>query len=160
MGTIPQACNVAQLFQYHRAARMAAASPRRIAALLVLLSASEVQPYQSQAELKAQVLAGYDKSTRPSAALAPHSGTSCVPVPADVVHVQMYVEALTSVDQKSLSYGLEGYLRAYWRDPRLAFNSSCVSQLTWRSSGSLWTPDIYFEQSDSDGHLQHLQQVF
>lgn len=118
--------------------------------MLLLASArGEHVAVQSMAELKQQVLVGYDKHTRPSGILSyGHTGNSSMCVPqVDVVEVQMYVEALTGVDQKSRTFGLEGYFRAFWNDPRLAFNSTCINHLAWRSASDVWTPDIYFEQS-------------
>lgn len=114
--------------------------------LLLLLTPRCAASDGDATALKAQVLVGYDKTVRPSAVFADGNASTCA-ARVDRVRVQMFVEALTFVDQKSRTFGLEGYFRAFWADARLAYNSTCVKQLAWRSAADVWTPDLYFEQS-------------
>lgn len=115
--------------------------------LLVLCVAATVA--KTPDEILQQNLASYSSITRPSAALAPDG---CTAAP-DEVQIGFYVQGLGAVDMKSLSYTVEGYLRFYWNDPRLAFNSSAcgTGKLLLRSPSfggkNLWTPDAYFEKA-------------
>lgn len=70
--------------------------------------------------------------------------------PPDSVTTNFYIDKLT-VNQKTLTYTLDGYLRAYWKDPRLAFNQSCgVNKLNLKGRSYLiWLPDFYFEKAQT-----------
>ena len=98
----------------------------------------------SNSELIATLLTGYDRQLRPSAWLS--GGESAAP---EHVDVQMYVEALSFVEQTEQAYGLNGYLRLWWHDPRLQFNRSeaLVFSGADKITGSIWLPDIYFEHA-------------
>ena len=43
---------------------------------------------------------------------------------AERVVAQLHVERWHDLDQRALTFGLDGYLRLWWRDQRLAYNAS------------------------------------
>ena len=101
----------------------------------------------------------YDTTERPSVAAARNtvhkdSGTCVdyagVSAPPEQVKTQFYIDKM-GIDQKGLSFTLEGYLRAWWNDPRLQFNSSCgVSSVVYTGMSShIWVPDFYYEKAIS-----------
>ena len=95
-----------------------------------------------------RVLKDYSPVTRPTVAVAQARGANptpgavhhepvCAgaePLP-DAVRVQLYVARLSGIDQKAGTYAVEGYLRLFWTDPRLAFmNESSAGELMHRAS--------------------------
>ena len=129
--------------------------------ILVTLAcaASALQDVSKEAILS-RVLAGYNKDTRPELARVQELryGT---PGP-DVIKMQMAVQNMPWIDSIKQSYLLEGYLRIWWSDYRLAYNASTsgLSAVTITSAGQLWQPDVYWEQSvevklgqESDGEM-------
>lgn len=129
----------------------------------VATAASQMLPGsngESMAAIKAELFnpsgaSAYDKTLRPSLFESrmntfgnqpPHCvASSGVAAPDNVYH--QFVLDKFKVDQKALSYTLQGFFRAMWTDPRLAFNGTCgVTQLTFPDSSQMWTPDFYFEK--------------
>jgi hypothetical protein len=113
---------------------------------------------RTKSEIKAQLLASYDASVRPNLASALEASRrgddGCAHAPPDDIEAQIYIDFLT-VDQKLLQYTIEGFLRVWWDDPRLAFNGTsrssqtaelgCLDRLIFRDANDLWLPDLYFE---------------
>ena len=68
----------------------------------------------------------------------------------DLVEVQFYVDLYNSLDQNAQIWGVVGYMRAWWHDPRLAFNETQAgtSKLALMPQEALriWQPDLYWEK--------------
>ena len=103
--------------------------------------------------LKADVISRYgDIAARPGLALA--KDNACAPA-ADDVDIQIYVVQFLPLDQKKMRWGFDGYLRLWWHDHRLAFNSSAVDggacleslELTGEDRKMIWQPDIYVDKA-------------
>ena len=103
--------------------------------------------------LKADVISRYgDIAVRPGLALA--KDNACAPA-ADDVDIQIYVVQFLPLDQKKMRWGFDGYLRLWWHDHRLAFNSSAVDggacleslELTGDDRKMIWQPDIYVDKA-------------
>ena len=102
-------------------------------------------------QLKSRLLSSYGStSTRPGLSHAAHTAT-CDVVPPDEVRVQVYIEKSSPLDMVAGSFGFDGYLRAWWTDPRLRFNGTanggCVDKLSL-SEGEMkqvWKPVFYWE---------------
>ena len=115
-------------------------------ALLLLLLAADV--HGSELSYKNEILAGYDVGQRPGNGTCTASG-QFVGAPPVQVRVQMYVERLAAVDQVSQTFTLDGYIRLFWQDERLAFTPcanntvNCADTLYFQAS-EVWTPQIYF----------------
>jgi len=99
---------------------------------------------QSASELLTQLtpLSSYDPVSRPN-----------ITGPATPVQVQVALTSITSVDDKQFSFGVSGYLRTMWVDPRLAYSSraqgGCFNQFNVPASdwSRVWQPDLYFDNS-------------
>eukprot|EP01046_Picozoa_sp_COSAG06_P005961 COSAG06_NODE_273_length_18671_cov_15.620201_6_plen_201_part_00 len=75
----------------------------------------------------------YDRLTRPQTAASQwqlFSGPAAtqswdnVSVPADLVRLGLYVNAVWSVDQRAGTFEVQAYLRMEWHDDRMCFNGS------------------------------------
>ena len=105
---------------------------------------------EDDAVLKARLLASYGpSSTRPGLAarkLGLLSTTSCTAsqVPPDVVEAQVYVNKWHPLETSKQTFGLDGYLRSWWRDARLRYNGTsaggCRDKLVFGASerGLIW----------------------
>ena len=80
----------------------------------------------------------------------------------DRVEVQFQIDRLHNIDQKKQTWGATGFLRAYWKDPRLAFDATeahtNVLSISAYEVHRLWQPDLYWQkivaasdQSPTDG---------
>lgn len=102
-----------------------------------------------------KLMTAYDKATRPfSHFLDKNVSGACARVSAPTkVETQFYMTQLYNVDQKTGSYQVDGYFRLWWTDKRLAYDmhvpNVCLENITF-SPSEVWTPDIYFEGSNSD----------
>ena len=112
--------------------------------------------------LNAKLAAPYDASTRPSDPLVGAAyGSACPASKPDVVTVQVFVNKLWALTMKGNGYMIDGYLREWWTDPRLAYSGTADGGCTdivklsgpctlpmHPCSGSgalpLWTPDLMF----------------
>ena len=100
--------------------------------LVALLASCAVS--ESMDEIKARVLNAYALPTTHPAAAASLLGLPKSPAPEDEcvegvprpteVTMQVYVDRLHTLNQDDQTYGFDGYLRAWWIDPRLRFNES------------------------------------
>jgi hypothetical protein len=113
-----------------------------------------------QTAIKQMLLGAYgDPNVRPGVQTAISGGAwesgQCVQ-PADVIHMQIHVTRMLSVDSIKKTWAMDGYLRLWWQDPRLAFDasnitdgSSCVEFLEFSGNerSQLWAPDIYLEDA-------------
>jgi len=85
---------------------------------------------------------GYDRSRRPPCGDGVEEGPT-------VVEAQLYVATLNNVDQKLGHATINGYLRTWWNDPRLAFNATemggCFDKLDMNGAeaDAIWLPDLY-----------------
>ena len=74
-------------------------------------------------------------------------------IPPDEVRAQVYVDRMKPLNLREQTYGIDGYLRSWWRDERLRFNSTanggCTDflSLTRTATASIWKPDFYWEKS-------------
>lgn len=86
----------------------------------------------------------YEKTVRPPCG----NGTYVGPT---IVEVQLYVSQLNGVNEKLGLVTLNGYLRQWWQDPRLAFNDTtrggCFDSIKMfgEAADSIWMPDIYVD---------------
>jgi hypothetical protein len=56
----------------------------------------------------------------------------------DVVEVNFGIDSVLELDQTRQQWGLNGFLRAWWRDQRLAYNESVLGpEVTLRGSSEL-----------------------
>eukprot|EP00928_Gymnodinium_smaydae_P079381 TRINITY_DN63324_c0_g1_i1.p1 TRINITY_DN63324_c0_g1~~TRINITY_DN63324_c0_g1_i1.p1 ORF type:complete len:689 (-),score=139.31 TRINITY_DN63324_c0_g1_i1:169-2235(-) len=134
--------------------------PRRWRLLLLLLGAVSGNPPQCPESQPRRACSGtsspsafvaqltnaavYDWSERP-----PCENRSLIG--PTVVEVQLRLTQLNMVDTKSGHIGINGYLRTWWRDPRLAYNGTANGGCTdaFRIPKSLaeklWLPDLYVD---------------
>lgn len=125
--------------------------------LLFLLAAGAARA--SLSDLRAAMMAGYDKNIRPSEAVgAGACAAGDAASPAEIVRAQFHVSKVHSINQIKGSVSLNGYFRLYWNDPRLAFTAvglragiatACFPDVAFDGSGSgaasgLWVPDVYW----------------
>ena len=104
-------------------------------------------------DLKAQLLNAYRlPATHPVAAAAQlglDSNATCA-ASFTTVNVQFYIDSYHVLDEHANTFGFDGYLRAYWVDPRLSYTvePGCSEELllTRDESLRLWRPDLYFEK--------------
>ena len=123
---------------------------------IVFVLALTTAPAMCTNPLLALLLNNYDSTTRP---LAPPllSDTVCSSVgpgtQPDIAKVQIAVESMKHVETSKKTYFLDGYLRVWWSDPRLAFgNHTCLEQLTlgppeFQPSSQIWVPPISIQGS-------------
>ena len=111
-------------------------------AIASCIAAVHGQTLDEAADVKRFLLARYgDTATRPSG----EAGA------ADGVQVQMVIDRFHELDERSMTWGFEGYLRSWWLDPRLAFNHTSAAGrisklvLTRQESQSIWRPAFYWE---------------
>jgi hypothetical protein len=120
---------------------------RMLSSVLLLVVVQQASTaVETDAEIKGRLLASYGpSSTRPglAAALRQDEGDTCSKAPPDHVEVQVWVEQMLPLNFKEGTYGFSGYLRAWWRDTRLAFNSSCVDKLSFgkEDRDAIWKCD-------------------
>eukprot|EP00443_Scrippsiella_acuminata_P091507 CAMPEP_0115413560 /NCGR_PEP_ID=MMETSP0271-20121206/22133_1 /TAXON_ID=71861 /ORGANISM="Scrippsiella trochoidea, Strain CCMP3099" /LENGTH=594 /DNA_ID=CAMNT_0002837843 /DNA_START=46 /DNA_END=1830 /DNA_ORIENTATION=- len=86
----------------------------------------------------------YDKSKRPACGNSTFAGPT-------VVEVQLYLTQVNEVDQKLGQVTVNGYMRSWWHDPRLAFRSEaeggCLDavRMAGADAEGIWEPDLYFD---------------
>jgi hypothetical protein len=105
---------------------------------------------EDDAVLKARLLASYGpSSTRPGLAarrLGLLSTQACTAsqIPADAVEAQVYVDKWHPLETSKQTFGLDGYLRSWWWDPRLRYNGTstggCRDKLVFGAveRGKIW----------------------
>ena len=109
--------------------------------MLWLLAASQARVLPGSLD---ELLQQYDNpSTRPGlSAYGDGSG--------DSVEVQFYIDRFHGIDQRAQTWGLTGYMRAEWHDPRLAFNETAAMTplltLFPQQASRVWQPDLYYER--------------
>lgn len=113
------------------------------------------------ATLKASVLSGMDPT---SALMRPalRQATCGALPPPEQLEVQLYIDRFHDISQREQTYGMEGYLRRWWRDPELAYNGSCGAKrlsLTRAESAKIWRPQLYWEQSIRTTHPHEREHV-
>ena len=79
--------------------------------------------------------------------IRPKLAGTCGTAPADTVEVQIVVDRYFELDQTNQVFEFDGYLRAWWNDPRLAYNASeCTAPRLLLSpeqvQSMVWTPDF------------------
>lgn len=71
--------------------------------------------------------------------------------PPEVVEVQFYVAQMRPLDMVAQTYGFDGYMRSWWHDPRLAYNSTAEGgyfdnlNLGPTEIDRIWKPTFYWE---------------
>lgn len=72
-------------------------------------------------------------------------------VPADNVEVQFYVAQYAQINMVDQHYGFEGYMRAWWNDPRMRYNGTGDGGITntlslgYYERLRIWKPVFYWE---------------
>lgn len=100
---------------------------------------------------KAALLSTYgDSMVRPSRIAASNNDASCATASPTVVDVQLHVDRFHMLDPFQQTFGFEGYLRLWWHDPRLVFNTTKFGcdeplMLTHGEIHSVWRPSLYWE---------------
>lgn len=90
------------------------------------------------------IMAQDTSSTRPPCSNGTHTGPT-------IIELQLRLTHLSSVDVKRNRVTIQGYLRAWWEDPRLKFNSTAeggcfdVISLTADQLPYIWMPDLYVD---------------
>ncbi|EDO35410.1 predicted protein, partial [Nematostella vectensis] len=82
------------------------------------------------------LLEGYDRRIRP--------GSKGEPV---VVYVDMYVSNIWAMQEMNMDFTIDIYLRQYWRDERLQFETQTPGAMLTLSSDinkQIWVPSTYF----------------
>lgn len=97
------------------------------------------------------MFAGYDYTIRPNDPFLTDSSVCSLEGRPDHVLVGLGIERLGRVDTRSKMFQLDGYLRQWWEDPRLAFPpGDCRDSLVFYSSSPgghrMWTPGINIQQ--------------
>jgi hypothetical protein len=106
--------------------------------LLLLLIGAHSAACDEPSDLKKELLFTYgDAAVRPTG----HDG------PPVNVTTQIFIERMHNVDERMQTWGFEGYLRLWWHDPRLRYNTSSVRKLVLKRQEMLqiWKPDVYWE---------------
>ena len=77
--------------------------------------------------------------------------------PTDDLWVQIGIDRFHNLDQLRQLWGLHGYFRAWWNDPRLAYNSTeadtSAIYLTLAESMRVWQPQMYLENAVEWSHI-------
>jgi hypothetical protein len=122
--------------------------------LLLLLSDRATAEVEDAHTMLQRILSNYGPSSiRPKvhAAGGSNIGTSN----PEIVEVQFYIAQLRPLDMKSQTYGFDGYMRAWWSDPRLAFNGTAEGgafdtlNLGIAERAQIWKPEFYWEGARS-----------
>mmetsp|Transcript_56622 Transcript_56622/g.164083 ORF Transcript_56622/g.164083 Transcript_56622/m.164083 type:complete len:609 (-) Transcript_56622:123-1949(-) len=86
-----------------------------------------------------------------------------------VVEVQFRLTQISAINQKNSHITMNGYLRTWWKDERLAFNGTvdggCFDVLSFgrEAMASIWLPDIYIDnlvQQEADGGFMSMVKVY
>ena len=111
---------------------------------------------ESSAQLTARLLDNYGIiGVRPGQAEADasaHRGEICSgQAPPEQVETQVYVDQYQPLDMLRQTWQIDGFLRAWWTDSRLAYNGTanggCVDMLTLKTAerARIWKPEFYWE---------------
>ena len=81
-----------------------------------------------------------------------------------MVHVGLYVDQITEVDESSNSFKMQGFLDLIWCDPRLAFNSSetgtkveiFLEDDAHEELNNIWWPNLEFVNEDDPIETENL----
>ena len=119
---------------------------------ILLASIGAAHSTSSLANLTATLLDSYGPIfVRPSLAAAStvYTEGSCAVAPPDCVDVQVYIDQFQPLDMVHQTFALDGYLRSWWNDPRLAYGgSSCtdgVISFKEPERRRIWKPEFYWE---------------
>ncbi|CAG5133409.1 unnamed protein product, partial [Candidula unifasciata] len=66
---------------------------------------------------------------------------------ATTVYVQIYVLSIDTVNEQSMDYSMNIYLRQRWVDPRLSFSNyskANMMELDAKIMSQVWVPDTFF----------------
>ena len=125
----------------------------RLVLWIVFVLALTTAPAMCSNPLLALLLNNYDSTTRPLAPPLLNDDTVCSGTQPDIARVQIGVESMKHVETTKMTYFLDGYLRVWWSDPRLAFgNHTCLEELTlgppqFQPSSQIWVPPISIQGS-------------
>jgi hypothetical protein len=127
---------------------------RRYARSLALLLCGSVRAQEAVLAERQRILADYDRETRPRVAQAATrcpGGCNEDPPPPELVSLQFYLTRIQDLIEVEKSFALEGYMRLWWNDPRLAYNASVAPDgfmaFQEDEQTALWLPDLYWEDS-------------
>ena len=129
----------------------------RVHTLCLILAINEAVLAINEASIKQRLLAQYGHSSMRPAAAAAAASASCAP--PDRVRTQFYLDRYADDSLSQQSYGMDGYLRSFWVDPRLAYDGSTIANgsvsseaacprklgFTREESRSVWRPQFYWE---------------
>lgn len=120
-------------------------------ALCLLLAVSSTDINTVTNDIVEAILRNYGpKRIRPSASWAASSTPDGCSV-ADSIEAQVHVDRLHDIKLRTQTWGMNGYLRSWWVDPRLRFNQTlqCVDKvsLSREEIEQIWTPQFYWERA-------------
>ena len=126
------------------------ASPRTMTLLCLLLLTATPADARSASETKLELLEAYgDPMVWPNASGADNPVGSCEASDAGEsmrVELSFYIDRLHRIDITTETWGLDGYLRAYWHDGRLASGCNKNLRLSRAEAEQIWKPDLYWEK--------------
>lgn len=97
-----------------------------------------------------------DAMVRPGRAMVEWTGEKKEPGQCagqqDIVEVQLTIQRYAELDQQKQAFSFDGYLDAYWYDPRLNFSgnaSACAEPLIFGEDEirQVWQPQFYCNES-------------
>ena len=118
--------------------------------LVVVAGATSPEPALPLSLVKQRLLERYgDHAIRPGLV---HTGRG-EPSVQDIVEVQFGVESFDNIDQRSQTWGVSGYFRAWWHDPRLVYNETeagvDVIYMSLDDTARIWQPTLYLADVES-----------
>ncbi|KFM78592.1 Glutamate-gated chloride channel, partial [Stegodyphus mimosarum] len=96
-----------------------------------------------------KILQNYDSSLRPH-----RLGTADSPTQ---INVNLFISDIFDVNDKSMDFTIQMYLREIWEDPRLRYPDpeGIVQSIPLNSISKIWTPDLFF--NEREGSFHHVQ---
>lgn len=90
--------------------------------------------------------------------------TSPNPNGATLVHIGLYVDAITEVDESTNSFKMQGFLDLIWCDPRLAFNPTetntqveiFLEDVAHDELNNIWWPNLEFVNEQEQVSIENL----
>lgn len=119
-------------------------SVARRAALFITVLIVQTSGFDTQRQLRAHLLQGYDRY------IHPFHGTGS----ATEVHLQVHVADIWSIDQKTMTFFADLYIRERWNDTRLSYSNLTGATRFGRvdlvrSMDSVWRAALYFPSAIS-----------
>ena len=120
-----------------------------IRALTFALTLASASAAEDAAQVMTRLIANYGSNAiRPQLTYPGATDANSGP---EVVDVQFYIAQLRPLDTRAQDYGFDGYMRAWWHDPRLAYNGTDNGgafdnlNLGAYEKARIWKPEFYWE---------------